>query len=96
MKTPYDVIKAPIITERSMDDAAERKYSFKVDVKATKTEIKQAVEEIFGVEVAKVNTMNYDGKLKRQGYTKGYTPSYKKAIITVTPSSKTIEFFEGM
>ena len=61
MKTPYDVIKAPIITERSMDDAAERKYSFKVDVKATKTEIKQAVEEIFGVEVAKVNTMNYDG-----------------------------------
>ena len=96
MKTPYDVIKAPIITERSMDDAAERKYSFKVDVKATKTEIKQAVEEIFGVEVAKVNTMNIDGKLKRQGYTKGYTSAYKKAIVSITPSSKTIEFFEGL
>ena len=96
MKTPYDVIKAPIITERSMDDAAERKYSFKVDVNASKTEIKAAVEELFGVEVAKVNTMNYDGKLKRQGYTKGYTSSFKKAIVTVTPSSKTIEFFEGL
>ena len=96
MRTAYDVIIKPVVTENSMEDAQAKKYTFKVAVDANKTEVKNAVEEIFGVEVAKVNTMNYDGKLKRQGYTKGYTPSYKKAIITVTPSSKTIEFFEGL
>ena len=96
MKTPYDVIKAPIITERSMDDAAERKYSFKVDVNATKTEIKAAVEAAFGVTVDKVNTANFDGKIKRQGRFVGRTPGYKKAIVSLTESSKPIEFFEGL
>ena len=96
MKTAYDIIKCPLVSEKSMDDAQERKYTFKVDVKATKTEIKEAVEEIFGVEVAKVNTMNIDGKLKRQGYTKGYTSAYKKAIVFISENSKTIEFFEGL
>lgn len=96
MKTPYDILKTPVITEKSMDDAAARKYTFKVDTRATKTQIKDAVEEIFGVEVAKVNVMNIDGKEKRQGLNSGYTPSYKKAIVTITPTSKTIEFFEGL
>ena len=96
MKTPYEIIKAPVITEKSMDDAGLRKYTFKVDPKATKTEIKAAVEEAFGVEVEKVNIMNIGGKKKRQGLTLGYTSDYKKAIITVTAASKTIDFFEGL
>ena len=97
MKTAYDVIITPIITEKSMDDAAElRKYTFKVDTKATKTDIKDAVEKAFGVEVAKVNVMNFDGKVKRQGKYVGKTSAYKKAIVTLTESSKTIEFFEGL
>ncbi len=96
MKTPYDIILQPIVTEASMDEAAEKKYSFKVAKGATKTEIKAAVEEAFGVSVAKVNVANYPGKPKRQGRTQGYTPSYKKAVVTLTPSSKTIEFFEGL
>ena len=96
MKTPYDVILAPVITEKSMDDAASRKYTFKVVTNATKTEIKAAVEEAFGVTVAKVNTANFDGKLKRQGRFVGRTPGYKKAIVTLTESSKNIEFFEGL
>ena len=96
MKTPYDVILAPVITEKSMDDAAGRKYTFKVAKDANKTEIKAAVEEAFGVTVEKVNTANYDGKLKRQGRFVGRTPSFKKAIVTLTESSKTIEFFEGL
>ena len=96
MKTPYDVILQPIVTEKSMDDAAQRKYTFKVAKTANKTEIKQAVEEAFGVTVAKVNTANYDGKLKRQGRFLGRTASYKKAIVTLTESSKPIEIFEGI
>ncbi len=96
MKTPYDVIIKPVVSERSMDDAADRKYTFKVAKNATKTDIKAAVEEAFGVEVAKVNTANYDGKKKIQGRFVGKTPSYKKAIVTLTESSKTIEFFEGL
>ena len=96
MKTPYDVILEPVITEKSMDDAASRKYTFKVRTDASKTEIKRAAEEAFGVTVEKVNTANYDGKLKRQGRFVGRTSSYKKAIITVAESSKPIEFFEGM
>ena len=96
MKTPYDVILAPVITEKSMDDAAARKYTFKVQKTANKTEIKQAIEEAFGVQVEKINTANYDGKLKRQGRFVGRTPSYKKAIVTITESSKPIEFFEGI
>jgi len=96
MKTPYDVIIKPVVSERSMDDAAEKKYTFKVAKNATKTDIKAAVEEAFGVEVKKVNTANYEGKVKIQGRFVGKTPSYKKAIVTLTDSSKTIEFFEGL
>ena len=96
MKTAYDVIIKPVISEKSMDDAAAKKYTFKVAPKANKTEIKAAVEEAFGVEVAKVNVMNFDGKVKRQGLYTGLTPKYKKAIVTLTESSKTIEFFEGL
>ena len=96
MKTPYDVIIAPVISEKSMDDAANKKYTFKVAVKADKTEIKNAVEQAFGVEVIKVNTSNFDGKLKRQGKYVGKTAAYKKAIVTVSADSKPIEFFEGL
>lgn len=96
MKTPYDVILQPVVTEKSMDDAAQKKYTFKVATDATKTEIKTAVEAAFGVTVERVNTANYDGKLKRQGRTQGRTASYKKAIVKLTESSKPIEYFEGM
>jgi len=96
MKTPYDVIIAPVITEKSMDDAADKKYTFKVAKTANKTEIKNAVEAAFGVTVERVNTANYDGKMKRQGRYEGRTPGYKKAIVTLSESSKTIEFFEGI
>ena len=96
MKTPYDVIIKPVVSERSMDDAAEKKFTFKVAKNATKTDIKAAVEEAFGVEVAKVNTANFPGKKKVQGRFVGRTPAYKKAIVTLTESSKTIEFFEGL
>ncbi len=96
MKTPYDVILAPIISEKSMDDAASKKYTFKVAPTATKTDIKAAVEQAFDVEVIRVNTSNFDGKIKRQGRFVGRTAGYKKAIVTVSASSKPIEFFEGM
>ena len=80
-----------------MMGAADKKYTFFVDPKANKAEIGKAVEEIFGVKVSKVNTMNYDGKAKRMGASRpGRTSSYKKAIVTLTEDSKTIEFFEGM
>ena len=96
MRTPYDVILAPIISEKSMDDAANKRYTFKVATDANKFEIKAAVEEAFGVEVIRVNTSNFDGKLKRQGRFVGRTAAYKKAIVTVSKDSKPIEFFEGM
>ena len=96
MKNAYDVIITPVITEQSMDVAVDKKYTFKVAPTANKTQVKLAVEEIFGVEVAKVNIMNYDGKLKRMGRFAGYTPSYKKAIVTLTSDSKEIEFFQGL
>ena len=96
MKSAYDVIITPVITEQSMDVAVDKKYTFKVAPTANKTQVKLAVEEIFGVEVANVNIMNYDGKLKRMGRFAGYTPSYKKAIVTLTPDSKEIEFFQGL
>ena len=96
MKTPYDVIIKPVVSERSMDDAAMKKYTFKVDKNANKTQIKKAVEEIFGVEVEKVNVMNVNGKLKRMGRTTGMTASSKKAIVTLTEGSKEIEFFQGL
>jgi len=96
MKTPYDILKRPVVTERSMDDTANKKYTFIVDKTANKDEIKAAVEEAFGVTVVRVNTANYDGKLKRQGRYEGYTAAYKKAIVKLSDDSKTIEFFEGL
>ena len=93
----YDIIIRPIITEQSMADVADKKYVFQVALGANKTEIKAAVEEIFGVKVAKVNTLRQLGKVKRTGaYPKGKRSDYKKAVVTLTADSKTIEFFEGM
>ena len=97
MKTAYDIIKRPIITEKSMAATAEKKYTCEVAKDANKIEIAKAVEEIFGVKVAKVNTLNVQGKMKRVGrYPQGRTASWKKAMVTLTADSKTIEFFEGM
>ena len=96
MKTAYDVIIRPIITENSMDMASEKKYAFKVAKQANKTEVRKAIEEVFGVEVAKVNILNVSGKKKRMGRTMGTTASYKKAIVTLTPSSKEIELFQNL
>ncbi len=91
-----DIVIKPIITERAMDNLQVGKYTFKVAKAANKIEIAKAVEELFGVKVAKVNTMSVRGKMKRMGRTQGYTSSWKKAIVTLTPDSKKIEFFEGM
>ena len=91
-----DIILRPIITENSMDGIADRKYTFEVAKDANKIEIAKAVEELFGVKVAKVNTINVNGKLRRYGRFEGYTASRKKAIVTLTEDSKTIEFFDGM
>ncbi|WP_308933853.1 50S ribosomal protein L23 [Irregularibacter muris] len=96
MKNAHDIIIKPIITERSMDDMADKKYTFKVDKRANKVEIKKAMEEIFNVKVLKVNTMNMVGKVKRMGRYEGKRPDWKKAIIQLTEDSKEIEFFEGM
>ena len=93
----YDIILRPVITEQSMESVGEKKYVFQVAINATKTEIKAAVEEIFGVKVQKVNTVRMQGKVKRTGaYPAGRRAAYKKAIVTLTADSKTIEFFEGM
>ncbi|GIN22822.1 MAG TPA: 50S ribosomal protein L23 [Bacillus bacterium] len=89
-----DVIKRPVITERSMDMTADKKYTFEVDVRANKTQVKDAVESIFDVKVAKVNVMNYKGKFKRMGRFAGYTNKRRKAVVTLTEDSKEIEFFE--
>ena len=96
MKFMQDIIKGPVLTEKSYDNIPVRKYTFEVDVKAHKTEIKQAIEEIFGVKVAKVNTVNVMGKTKRRGVTVGKRPDYKKAIVQLTEDSKTIEFFDSL
>lgn len=96
MTTPHDIIRRPLITERSMDDMEVGKYTFEVDRRANKTEVKKAVEKIFGVKVKSVNTMNMKGKTKRQGVHQGRRPNWKKAIVTLTEDSKAIEFFEGM
>ena len=89
--TAYDIIKRPIITEQSMADTEMKRYTFEV------AKIAKAVEEIFGVKVAKVNTLNMQGKMKRMGARPaGRRPSWKKAMVTLTADSKTIEFFEGM
>ena len=97
MANVYDIIIRPIITERSMAATSDKKYVFEVAPSAGKIEIKKAVEEIFGVKVAKVNTLNMQGKEKRTGrFPAGRRPSWKKAMVTLTEDSKTIEFFEGM
>ncbi len=96
MRDPHDIIKRPIVTEASMDAMADKKYTFVVDKKSNKTEIKNAVEKIFGVKVASVNTINMLGKTKRQGIHVGKKADWKKAIVTLTEDSKTIEFFEGI
>lgn len=96
MRNPHDIIIRPIITERSMDDMAYGKYTFVVDKRTNKTEVKKAVETIFGVKVEKVNVMNVLGKVKRQGANSGKRPDWKKAIVKLTEDSKKIEFFEGM
>lgn len=89
-----DIIKRPVITERSSDLMAEKKYTFEVDVRANKTQVKDAIQEIFGVTVKNVNIMNYKGKFKRMGKFGGYTNKRRKAIITLSQDSKEIELFE--
>lgn len=100
MTYAHDIIRRPIISERSMEPVFDRegnqinRYTFEVSLAANKIEIKKAVEEIFGVQVAAVNTMRVEGKVKRMGRTEGRRASWKKAIVTLKPGSKTIEFFE--
>lgn len=96
MKSPYDIIFRPVLTEKSYDGMADKKYAFEVAIGANKTEIKKAVETIFGVKVESVNTLRTEGKMKRQGRTQGRRPERKKAYVKLTEGSKTIEFFEGM
>ena len=95
MKTAYDIIRKPIITEQSMEGVADKKYTFEVAVGANKIEIKKAIEEIFKVKVEKVTTMNMKGKPKRMGVHAGFRPDWKKAMVKLTEDSKTIELFEG-
>ena len=95
--TAYDIVKRPIITEQSMAETENKKYTFEVAKSANKIEIARAVEEIFGVKVAKVNTLNMQGKMKRTGrFPMGRRAAWKKAMVTLTEDSKTIEFFEGL
>lgn len=94
--TAYDIIIEPILSEKSYDGIAAKRYTFKVVKSATKTQIKAAVEQIFGVKVEKVNTSNYDGKVKRMGRNEGRGSAFKKAIVTLTDDSKAIEFFESL
>ena len=97
MKTVYDILLGPIITERSMEGVRDKKkYVFRVARDANKIEIRHAVEQIFGVKVMSVNTMNVIGKEKRQGVHSGRRAAWKKAMVRLKPESKTIEFFEGM
>ena len=95
MKDPRDIINRPVITERSTDLMAEKKYTFDVDVRANKTEVKDAIEKIFDVKVEKVNIMNYKGKFKRVGRYSGLTNRRRKAVVTLTQESNEIEFFEA-
>ncbi|MBQ9608157.1 MAG: 50S ribosomal protein L23 [Lachnospiraceae bacterium] len=93
----YDVIIKPVLTEKSMNAMAEKKYTFLVHPEATKSQVKEAVEKMFeGTKVAKVNTMNYDGKTKRRGMTYGKTAKTKKAVVQLTAESADIELFEGL
>ena len=94
--TARDIILAPVITEKAVQVIGEKKYTFRVAKTANKIEIAKAAEEIFGVKVLKVNTVSMKGAKRRTGRFEGYTSDWKKAIITLTPDSKTIEFFDGM
>ncbi|MDD3224032.1 MAG: 50S ribosomal protein L23 [Clostridium sp.] len=94
--TSYDIIRKPVITEKSMAEMSDKKYTFIVDVHANKLQIKLAVEEVFGVKVSEVRTANIFGKIKRVGVHVGKRADYKKAIIKLTKDSKTIEFFDDM
>ncbi|MCQ2478166.1 MAG: 50S ribosomal protein L23 [Clostridia bacterium] len=96
MKTAQDIIIAPVITEKSMSGIADKKYTFKVAKDATKYEIADAVEKLFKVDVAKVNTVNVRGQKRRMGRYEGYTASFKKAVVTLKADSKSIEFFDGL
>ncbi len=96
MNTAHDINIRPVITEASMDKLAEKKYTFEVMDGATKSEIAAAVEEIFKVDVLCVNTISMKKKPKRLGVHAGYRSAWKKAIVTLKPDSKTIEFFDGM
>lgn len=95
-RTSYDIIIKPVLTEAATDNMQQRKYTFKVATDANKTEIRKAVEEIFGVKVEKVTTISMKRKPKRYGYYYGYTSEWKKAIVKLTPESKTIEFFDSL
>lgn len=94
MKDPRDIIKRPVITERTSDMMADNKYVFEVDIRSNKTQIKQAVEQIFDVKVVRVNTMRVPGKPKRYGRFSGYTSEWKKAIVQLSEDSKPLEYFE--
>jgi len=94
--TNYDIIIEPILSEKSYDGIPNKVYTFKVAKNATKDQVKAAVEAIFGVKVEKVNTSNYDGKLKRMGRNEGRRASFKKAIVKLTSDSKSIEFFDSL
>lgn len=94
MKNPRDIIKRPIITERTAEMMADKKYVFEVDLRTNKTEIKQAIEAIFNVKVTNVNTLRMPAKPKRYGRHSGYTSEWKKAIVTLSADSKELEFFE--
>ena len=96
MRSVYDIIIAPVVTEASMDGVSAKKYTFKVAKDATKPEIAEAIEKIFSVKVKSVNTINMKKKPKRMGVHSGYTSEWKKAVVTLTEKSKTIEFFDGM
>ena len=97
MKSSYDIIIRPIISEQSMEQNDINKYAFEVAKDANKIEIKKAIEEIFNVKVEKVNTLNVLGKKKRTGkYPEGYTSTWKKAVVKLTEDSKSLEFFEGI
>jgi large subunit ribosomal protein L23 len=94
--TNFDIIRRPVVTEKSMTAMADRKYTFIVDIRANKSQIKRAVQEVFGVEVEEVKTIRYNGKPKRVSHHFGKRPDYKKAIVKLSENSKGIEFFEGM
>jgi large subunit ribosomal protein L23 len=96
MKNPRDIIKRPVITERTSDLMANKKYVFEVDLRANKTEIRQAIEQIFKVKVINVNTMRVPAKPKRYGRYSGYTSEWKKAIVSLSEDSKELEFFESV